>query len=77
MLDLYRWGNTLNRDLRDFVYLDVLNEAEEDSEKIEKVAKYIDDTMRKLVTDRELRKLITEREQEFSWEKVWPTSPQK
>ena len=62
MLDYYSFGNTLGRDLRDFVYLDVLNETEEDTQKVDKVAKYIEDSMRKLVTDRNIRKIIAERE---------------
>ena len=62
MLDYYSFGNTLGRDLRDFVYLDVLNETEEDTQKVDKVGKYIEDSMRKLVTDRDIRKIIAERE---------------
>ena len=65
----------MGRDVRDFVYLDVLNESEQEAQKVEKVAKYIEDTMRRLGSDRELRKVIAEREQEFTWEKVWPKSP--
>ena len=30
--DRYRYGNTQARDIRDFVYLDILNEAEEEGE---------------------------------------------
>ena len=70
--DRYRYGNTQARDIRDFVYLDILNEAEEEGAQVEKVSKYIEETMRKVKEDREVRRIMVEREQEFLWEKVWP-----
>jgi hypothetical protein len=70
--DRYRYGNTQERDIRDFVYLDILNEAEEESAHVEKIALYIEETMRKFKEDREVRRLIVKREQEFTWDKVWP-----
>ena len=36
--DRYRYGNTQGKDIRDFVYLDILNEAEEESAHVEKIA---------------------------------------
>jgi hypothetical protein len=36
--DRYRYGNAQGRDIRDFVYLDILNEAEGESAQVEKVA---------------------------------------
>jgi len=33
--DFYTFGNTQERELADFVYLDILNEKEEETEKVE------------------------------------------
>ena len=33
--DFYTFGNTQERELADFVYLDILNEMEEETEKVE------------------------------------------
>ena len=34
----------MRRELTDFVYLDIMNEKEDDPQKIDRVAKYINDT---------------------------------
>jgi len=44
MLDQLRYGNSLQRELTDFVYMDVLNEKETQSDTVERLAKYIIDT---------------------------------
>ncbi len=36
--DRFRYGNTQGRDIRDFVYLDILNETEEEAAQVEKLA---------------------------------------
>ena len=61
----------MRRELTDFVYLDIMNEKEDDTLKIEQVAKYITDTYHKLNSDKALVKTIINNEHEFSWQKVW------
>ena len=38
LIDYIRYKNSLGRELEDFVYLDILNEREEDPEKVSKIA---------------------------------------
>ncbi len=58
LLDQFKFGNSMRRPLTDFVYLDIMNEKEDDSQKIERVAKYINDTFQKINTDKALAKMI-------------------
>ena len=48
----------MRRELTDFVYLDIMNEKEDDSLKIELVAKYINDTFHKINSDKAIVKMI-------------------
>ena len=48
----------MKRDLCDIVYLDVLNEKEDDPEAVEKVAMYIKESVSKLSAGKELRKSL-------------------
>jgi hypothetical protein len=56
--DRYWYGNAQARDMRDFVYLDILNETEEEGAQVEKVSQYIEETIRKVKEDREVRRKL-------------------
>ena len=45
MTDYFMFGNSMNRDLKDIVYFELLNEHEQDENKIETIAKYIETTL--------------------------------
>lgn len=61
----------MNRDLQDIVYLDVLNEKEQDPIKIEKLAVYVQETLKKLQNDKEIKEKLWMDEAAFKWSEVW------
>ena len=58
VLDQFKFGNTMRRELTDYVYLDIMNEKEDDALKIEQVAKYINDTFHKINSEKTIVKMI-------------------
>jgi hypothetical protein len=68
MTDYFMFGNSMNRDLKDIVYFELLNEHEQDENKIETITKYIETTLQKLMRAKELQDIIVREEAKFSWE---------
>lgn len=58
MDDYFYFQNTLNRDLSDIVYLDVLNERETDPQKIDKLKSYIEQQVKAIKTKANAQRLL-------------------
>lgn len=62
----------MQRPLTDIVYYEVLNEQEEDSSKVESVSRYIDETIARLLKDKDVQMTMVREEEKFSWELLIP-----
>jgi len=67
LTDYYMFGNSMQSDLTDIVYYDLLNEQEEDSAKVQKLSGYIEETISRLLKDKDVQKVMVKEEDKFTW----------
>jgi hypothetical protein len=70
LVDYFKFGNYQGRQLSDIVYFELLNEKEAEAEKVEAVARYIEETMGKLRRSKDNLKVIVNEEEKFSWKTI-------
>eukprot|EP00347_Sterkiella_histriomuscorum_P010997 403374139 len=73
LLDYYQYQNTLNRELSDIVFQEVLNEKETDYDNVLKVTQYVEELRLKL-NSVDVTKITKE---EFNWEELFQSTKEE